>query len=94
MAREPSWQAVAAVLADRVQHLAYCENHREDAADPDCAPCRDRSAFRLWQRKAGIAPGTTQVDNSEVIDVFTHARGSAQYRAFGDTAPYPTGGEA
>lgn len=90
MAREPSWQAVAAALADRVQHLAHCENHREDAADPDCAPCRDRSAFRMWQRKAGIDPHRAEECDGEVIDVFAHARGEVRYRAFGVTGSNAT----
>lgn len=84
MAREPSWQAVAAALADRVQHLAHCEDHRDDAANPDCAPCRDRAAYRMWQRKAGIDPHRAQEDAGEVIDVFAHARGDARYRSFGE----------
>jgi hypothetical protein len=83
------WREVATTLADRMQHQAHCEEHREDVADPDCAPCRDRSAYRTWQRKAGIEPRRTEVGDGEVIDVFAHARGDAQYRAFGVTGSKP-----
>jgi hypothetical protein len=89
VAREPSWQTVAAALADRMQHQAHCGYHRETEADPDCAPCRDRAAFRMWQQKAGIALTSDVQVEDEVIDVFAHARGAQQYRAFaGETATY------
>lgn len=85
MAREPSWQTVAAALADRMQHQAHCARHGESNVDPDCASCRDRSAYRMWQRKAGIDPHHRQAQG-ESIDVLAHARGDVQYRSFGDSS--------
>lgn len=50
-ARQPSWRAVAASLAQRMQwHL--CSGHPESECDDADPLCRNRVAFRAWERKA------------------------------------------
>lgn len=69
MSRELSWRAIADTLAARLQNHAFCETHPESEPAEECPFCRDRAAFRLWERKSGM----TFVDRSppgEAVDVF------------------------
>jgi hypothetical protein len=72
MTAEPSWREVAEVLAHRMENHAYCLDHSEANAEPDCAFCRDRAAYRVWERKAKVpAPGPYA---GEVVSVFAMHR--------------------
>jgi hypothetical protein len=35
---------------------AYCDTHPEEAPGKDCPFCEDRTAYRSWERKLGVAP--------------------------------------
>jgi hypothetical protein len=50
----PSWEQVAKALAGRLRNHAYCETHPGSRPDAACPFCADRSAYRLWQAKAGV----------------------------------------
>lgn len=50
----PTWKAVADALGARLKHHAYCEDHPESQPQPDCPFCKDRTAYRMWQGKAGV----------------------------------------
>ncbi len=54
MNREPSWEAVAGALADRMFFHSNCETHPENDPDPSCPFCKDRAAYQVWQRKSGL----------------------------------------
>lgn len=49
-----TWRHIAEVLARRLAHHAFCDSHPESQPDADCPFCKDRAAYRLWQRKAGV----------------------------------------
>jgi hypothetical protein len=51
--REPSWQTVARILAERMENHAHCAFHSLTRAVPDDCPfCADREAYRIWTAKA------------------------------------------
>lgn len=57
----PTWQQVAEVLAERLNH-AECDSHPSDRPGPECPFCHDRAAYALYLNKAGLCrprlPGT------------------------------------
>lgn len=69
----PSWREVAGVLAERMANNAYCNTHLETEPGQDCPFCKDRAAYRLWERKSGRthreAPYT-----GPTVDVFERNR--------------------
>lgn len=76
MTREPSWRAVADILADRMYHHSRCDQHPEAEAVPDDCPfCADRAAYRLWQTKGGKVH-RERIDRGPTtsIEVLRHAR--------------------
>lgn len=75
MPSTPSWRAVADALAERMSHYAICKAHPEAEADPDCPFCKDRAAYRMWERKSGQTFVTREAPG-EVVDVFALARSS------------------
>lgn len=50
----PSWQAVARRLGDRLaSHAFVCESHPSQNGDPlECPFCADTEVYRLYLRKA------------------------------------------
>ncbi len=66
-----SWREIAGVLAERMQHHAFCLDHRAIEAKPDCPFCRDRAAYERWVAKSGrrhheLPPATRTVSPFEV----------------------------
>jgi hypothetical protein len=81
------WRHVAGKLAERVYHSANCEVHpRESEADDNCPSCRDRAAYRLWERKSGRTHRDRPVPAEETV---TLSELAARYREGGDIRPYP-----
>lgn len=49
--RQPSWRAVADILAARLRYAAYQCSHPE--YDDDCPFCRDTAAWEVYVAKGG-----------------------------------------
>ena len=73
MPRTPTWRAVTDALAERMSYHAHCDYHPEAEADPDCPFCKDRDAYRLWERKSGHTFKTRETPG-EMVDVFSLVR--------------------
>lgn len=78
MSREPSWRAVAEVLAKRVWNYAQCNQHPESDPNAGCPFCEDRAAYRLWERKSGKTFKKPEIPG-ETVNVFDLMRAANQH---------------
>lgn len=67
-----TWREITDLLASRMFHHAFCEQHPEASADPDCPFCRDRAAYRAWETKSGRTHREPEY-TGEVFDALGHA---------------------
>lgn len=57
--RQPSWRSIADLLASRLMHHAWCEQHADPEEDQDCPFCDDIRAYIAYLERGGtsrIAP--------------------------------------
>jgi hypothetical protein len=55
---DTNWRLVADVLAERLRHHAFCEDHpRSRSAPTDCGFCADRAAWDLYKSQGGLIRG-------------------------------------
>ena len=56
MSKEPSWQQIAHMLAERLANNDQCDQHDDidDGVSQGCPFCKDRKVMRAYRRKAGL----------------------------------------
>jgi hypothetical protein len=73
--RLPSWRDLAGILAERVYHNAECRAHPDESEPGDGCPfCKDRAAYRLWERKSGKTHRDPPGPAGQMVNVFDLVR--------------------
>jgi hypothetical protein len=79
---EPSWRAIAYLLAGRLENNEFCDDHTliETGLAVGCPFCRDREAMRVFRAKSGERRPVVQGDLIPVheIRVDTSSTGEEQ----------------
>lgn len=69
------WRVIAGILAERVYHNAECATHPDESKPGDGCPfCKDRAAYRLWERKSGKTHRDPPVPADQMVNVFDLVR--------------------